>query len=120
MPYAQQTVTPELILSRMTPGKLYVTHRLADKLRCKTVEIRGLLTQMVEEGKLAKIRTDASNAKFFIAGTYSPPESVAVPTADPSTIAGRRAPPPLDRDLTGYGAEIAQRVALCMLTRGGR
>lgn len=120
MPYIQQTPTPELILSRMAPGKTYVTHRLADKLRVKSAAIRGLLAAMVEDGRLGKCTPPgANNSHFFIAGTYVKAAPKAPePVADPLTIAGRRAPPPLDRNIRGYDAEIAQRVALCMLARG--
>lgn len=120
MPYAPQAPTPELILSRMTPGKTYVTYLLAATMKVKSGEIRDLLAAMVADGRLGRVKPPgASNARFFIAGTYTPPVLVApAPEVDPATIAGRRAPPPLNCNIRGYDAEIAQRVALCMLTRG--
>lgn len=118
-----QPLTPELVLSSMTPGKTYVAHRLAEKVGTDRTSLRVVLAAMISDGRVQKcIPRGAHNTHFFIAGTYVEPEPIqpSPPTCDPAMVATRRAPPPLDRIISGYDAEIMQRVSLCMLARGAR
>jgi hypothetical protein len=116
-PRLNDSLAPDNVLSRMIPGKTYGAYALAAKFHVPTAKIRPVLEKMVKAGTLELSTAQPGTLGFRRAKEAAQPAEQAPVTTSVAT------PPVLIRlsgTLSGYESEIAQRIALCMLTRGGR
>jgi hypothetical protein len=99
----------EKLLEQMKVGKTYHAYQLAVKFNLSSLEIRPLLDSLIGSGKLEVGQVDE------LAGGYRRPHPGTASesaTALPRTFAVQHG------ELTGYEAEFARRVALCLSVRG--
>lgn len=117
-PHNDNSLTLDNVLSRMVPGKTYAAHIVAAKFHVPTSKIRPLLQQLLERGDVELSRSLPKALGF------KRPRGAVVEAEQPVEVETSIATQPvhirLDGQLTGYGSEIAQRIALCMLVRGTR
>jgi hypothetical protein len=115
-PRLNDSLAPDNVLSRMVPGKTYGAYALAAKFHVRTAKMRPVLEKMITLGMLETTSQPGAlgfrRAKEIVQPVDQEPMQTTIAT-----------PPVLVRlegTLTGYDNEIAQRMALCMLVRGGR
>jgi hypothetical protein len=115
----EQPPTHEFLLASMRPGSGYAVHTFGIKIGVPAAVLKPVLLEMLAAGKLSTFKR-GKNTCFMLAGTehlrryLSKPSE---PVIDPARIALPRTGSPLTGELTGYRAEIEQRVALAMMVR---
>lgn len=112
-------LTPESLLDLMKPGRLYISHNLAQRRKTTSAEVVAMLLDLVKAGKVSIVRVAGrKNRHFILAGTeHLRKQSPEKPEVDRSTLALPRTPPPLTQNLVGYQREINQRAELAMMAR---
>jgi hypothetical protein len=99
----------EKLLERMKVGKTYHAYQLAAKFNLSSLEIKPLLDSLIGRGELEVGQLEE------LAGGYRRPHPG---TASESATALPRTFTAPHGELTGYEAEFARRVALCLSVRG--
>lgn len=117
MPYAQKQITPELLMSMIQPGLIYSPYNLGRKIRMPSVDVKRVLLELVDAGKLKTIRPHKGLC-FIMANTEHLRKKPAdKPPVDPATVAQPRTFAVLTGEMTGYFAEINRRADLAMMVR---
>jgi hypothetical protein len=120
MPYATKAPTHETLLALMSPGVPYAPHLLAKQVRVPSAQVKLVLVEMAEQGKLSTTRP-WKNLCFMLAGTeHLRKQPAPKPEIDRTTLALPRTFAVLTGEIRGYDAEIARRQQLAMMTRGMR
>lgn len=107
-------ITDEMILSRMEFGETTTVKRMARRLSTAEERVRVKMNQLVDEGKILRKRESAAMNSFFLYFLDEKSEPIAGGAFEiPTPFVGVN----LSGELTGFGAEIERRAALCMLVR---
>jgi hypothetical protein len=107
-------LTAELLLSKMIVNKGYSPSDLANRTNYRVADVRVLLERMAQNEQLVTRKRDARKEAYYL----NQPD----PDAQPTNFGDFEVAQPLqthriDGVISGYDAEIARRMSLCMTVR---
>lgn len=109
-----EEIPDEMILARLESGDKLTLARLAARLHMREEKVRRKLLVMAKEGKVIRERENASPNTPYLYYVDAAQTAIAGGAFEiPTPFVGVN----LEGELTGFGAEMNRRAALCMLVR---
>ncbi|VVE82868.1 hypothetical protein PSP31121_04008 [Pandoraea sputorum] len=111
-PPADYTLSPENVFSRMVPGRIYTSYKVADKMKVRNAAILPILNALVAQGRIEERPTHTTPR-------YRRPDvTVKLPKHRGDTsVATPRVIINLKQEIVGYTSELERRQELCMMVR---
>lgn len=105
-------ISPEMILARMRPEKGYSASDIANRTKCGATAVRVVMNHLVDQGVLFTLKRDRSHIAYYLVTEEQkkePPKEFEIAQPLITHL--------MTGELTGFGAEMERRAALCMLVR---
>ncbi|KAB0641561.1 hypothetical protein WT67_29520 [Burkholderia stagnalis] len=107
--------TPDEILARLCPGKVYAVSSIASKFEQRAAQMKPILESLVVNGRLK--RGMRKHGARICTGYALPSDADLDAQAAGTSIAGPQYARNWKSTLTGYDREIRTRAELCMAAR---
>ncbi|CAB3644438.1 hypothetical protein [Trinickia soli] len=110
-PFKFPHATPEQVLERMKPDRLYTSPELAEKFEVPKQYMQDVLYRLGRTGDIERVRQEDRTLAWAKVIKRTPKDLT-------TSVAGPAYPPDLKATMHGYDAMFQTRVELAMMARG--